>query len=98
MQQDVLFEITKAQLETGMRGFPVGYCTTSHVDAQKGLFYIAKPLSELAHQEPRQVIYLLYHGKEGSAKEIEAFFVDLQKRAACSEGAIKHIQALPREG
>jgi citrate synthase len=98
MQPDVLFEITKAQLETGMRGFPVGYCTTSYVDAQKGLFYVGKPLSELAKQEPRQVIYLLYHGREGNPKEIEAFFNDLQKRAACHERAVKHILELPREG
>lgn len=77
--QDVLFQITKDQIETGLRGVPVGYCTTSYVDAQKGLFYIGKPVAELASWEPRQVIYLLYHGREGSAKEIAAFFNDLKK-------------------
>ncbi len=98
MQQDVLFEITKAQLETGMRGFPVGYCPTSYVDAQKGLFYVGKPVSELADEEPERVIYLLYHGKEGSAKELEAFIVHLRKRAACSEEVVKHLHLLPRQG
>ena len=39
---DVLMEITKEHLETGMRGFPVGYCTTSHVDPLKGYFMLVK--------------------------------------------------------
>ena len=35
---EVLFEITKDNLETGLRGYPVGYCTTSTVDPLKGYF------------------------------------------------------------
>ena len=35
---DILFQITEQNLETGLRGYPCGYCTTSFVDAQKGLF------------------------------------------------------------
>ena len=31
---EVLFEIKKENLETGLRGYPVGYCTTSTVDPQ----------------------------------------------------------------
>lgn len=69
MSEEVLFEITKDKLETGMRGFPVGYCTTSYVDPQKGLFYIDEPIPELAYWDPIQVIYLLYYGKEGSPRD-----------------------------
>ena len=96
--QEVLFQITKEHLDTGLRGFPVGHCPTSYVDAQKGLFYIGKPIAELAHLQPQQVIYLLYHGKEGTAHEISSFFGDLKKRAKCSREVIKHIQSLPRKG
>lgn len=96
--QDVLFQITKDQLETGLRGYPVGYCTTSYVDAQKGLFYVGKPVDALASWEPQQVIYLLYFGKEGSPKEVSDFYNDLQKRAVCSPKVIEHIQKLPRDG
>jgi len=93
-----LFQITKDHLETGMRGFPVGYCTTSHVDPQKGLFYIERPVAELATWEPEQVIFLLYHGRSGNEKEIADFFQELKKRQECSSKVIQHIYALPKEG
>lgn len=95
---EVLFEVTKQQLETGMRGYPVGYCTTSYVDPIKGLFYRGRPVSELYKWEPERVIYLLYHGKEGSAQDITHFSQELKKRAHCSQAVIKHIESLPRQG
>ncbi len=52
MDDEVLFQITKAHLETGLRGFPVGYCTTSTVHPEKGLFYVGHPIAELASWEP----------------------------------------------
>lgn len=95
---EVLFEITKDSLETGLRGYPVGYCTTSFVDPQKGLFYAGRPVSELDRWEPEQVIYLLYHGKEGSPQEVAQFSNNLRSRAVCSPQLISHIQQLPRSG
>ena len=98
MTEEVLFEITKDKLETGMRGFPVGYCTTSYVDAQKGLFYLDQPIEKLAYKRPEEVIYLLYHGKEGSKEEVKAFADSLKKRAACSPKTIEQLEKLPRQG
>lgn len=98
MEEEVLFQITKDKLETGMRGFPVGYCTTSYVDPQKGLFYIDKPIAELAFWDPIEVIYLLYHGKEGTNGEVEQFHGDLNQRARCHKDAISAIERLPRQG
>ena len=95
---DVLFEITKDQLETGMRGYPVGYCTTSSVDPIKGLFYRGRPISELYKWEPERVLYLLMHGKEGSSQEIDVFSAELKERGNCSSGVIRHIESLPRQG
>lgn len=95
---DVLFEITKDNLETGLRGYPIGYCVTSTVDPVKGLFYAGESLAELAHAEPEQVIYLLYYGKRGTPAQIKAFAADLQKRSTCHPEVIKHIQMLPRRG
>lgn len=95
---DVLFEITKDNLETGMRGYPVGYCTTSQVDPNKGLSYCGKPVHDIAFWNPEQAIYLLYHGKEGSPEEVKAFSKDLQKRAKLNPEVIKHIKLLPRTG
>lgn len=95
---DVLFEITKDHLETGLRGYPVGYCTTSTVDPVKGLFYLDLPVTALAEKEPEEVIYLLFSGKEGSKEDIKKFKNDLQKRAKLSPAVARHICQLPREG
>lgn len=95
---EVLFEITKDQLETGLRGYPVGYCTTSSVDPQKGLFYAEFPVDKLIDWEPENVIYLLYYGYEGSHSEIQAFKKELQQRGKCSQETIASICRLPRSG
>lgn len=93
----VLFEVTEDHLETGMRGYPVGYCVTSSVDPQKGLHYRGLPIAQVAKNPPQDVIYLLFHGKEGSSEEVGAFFEDLKKRETLHEGVIKGILNLPRE-
>lgn len=94
----VLYEITEDKLETGMRGFPVGYCVTSSVDPEKGLFYMGQSVAELAAEEPEEVIYLLYHGREGTQQEIESFSKELQKRSSLHPSVVAHIRKLPREG
>lgn len=96
--EEVIFEITKDHLETGMRGIPVGYCTTSSVDPQKGLHYMGQPVSELANWGPEEVMYLLYHGKKASDDELKGFCEDLKDRAKCHPKFKDYICALPREG
>ncbi len=98
MTEEILFTITKEQLETGLRGFPVGYCTTSTVNPQKGLFYAGRPIPEVAAWRPEEVIYLLMFGKAGSGKEVDAFFADLKKREHLKPESIKAIEKLPRQG
>lgn len=95
---EVLFEITKDHLDTGLRGFPVGYCTTSTVDPQKGLFYSGIAIPELADWQPEKVIFLLYQGRVGSDEEIKQFSQQLVKRSHCSPVLIEHIKKLPRQG
>jgi citrate synthase len=95
---DIHFVITKENLETGLRGYPCGYCTTSEVDPQKGLYYAGHPIAELASWEPQQAIYLLYYGKAGSDDEVNQFYEGLKKREKCSPELIKRIKSLPREG
>ncbi len=95
---DIIFEITKDHLETGLRGYPVGYCPTSFVDPQKGLFYINEPISEIAESSPKEVIYMLYHQKKGTLSEVDSFFDDLHKRAHLSPETLAAIRALPQKG
>ncbi|MFW5844687.1 MAG: citrate/2-methylcitrate synthase, partial [Planctomycetota bacterium] len=70
---DVLFEITRDHLETGLRGVPVGYCTTSSVDPEKGLHYVDTPITALSDKDPEDVIYLLIHKRLPEAAESTAF-------------------------
>ncbi len=96
--EDVLFTITKDNLETGMRGYPVGYCTTSAVHPTKGLFYRGRAIRDLAFKEPEEVIYLLYYGNEPTSSELIKFKEELASRAHISKKLIDAIQKLPREG
>ncbi len=94
----VLMEITDEHLETGMRGYPVGYCSTSTVDPEKGLYYAGRPLTEMTDWQPEQVIYLLYFGKEGTKEEVAQFSRELKRRMPCDPGTLEHIYKLPRKG
>jgi len=95
---DVLFELTEDNLETGLRGVPVGYCPTSFVDPQKGLHYVGVPLSQIYHQEPEEVIYLLYYGKNPTADELKTFLSELKKRQNIDPEVIEDIKKLPIKG
>ncbi|MEN9344139.1 MAG: putative type 1 citrate synthase [Chlamydiota bacterium] len=95
---EILFEITKDKLETGLRGVPVGYCTTSFVDPQKGLFYVDRPISTVSSWKPIEAMYLIYHGKEGTKEEVATFYGKLQERAVCPPAVIQAITSLPKEG
>lgn len=97
-ESEVIFEVTVDHLESGLRGIPVGYCTTSSVDPQKGLYYVERPVSELAEWNPEQVIFLLYNGHEGSADEVAAFSDELARRGRCDKEVVERIRLLPRTG
>ena len=98
MKEGVLFEITRDSLETGLRGMPVGYCTTSEVDPIEGLSYVGHPIQELAHLAPIEVIYLLYYGVRAAQEEKSRFEQELIHRAQCNSKTIQAIERLPSEG
>lgn len=95
---NILFEITEDNLETGMRGYPVGYCVTSTVNPEKGLFYVGRPVDELAKEEPEAVVFLLFHGHSASKEELEAFKKELYSRAFLKKETVEAICKLPRQG
>lgn len=98
MRENVLFEVTKDNLETGLRGIPVGYCVTSFLDPEKGLSYVGIPIREIADREPIELIYLLYHREMGSKEEVLKFQNDLEALAQLKSETIQAIEALPRCG
>lgn len=97
MEQAPLFTITEDHLETGLRGYPIGYCTTSFVDPLKGLFYVGHPIADLSAWEPEEVVHLLYYRRQGSKEEVNAFKEELRRRSQCTPELIKQIHLLPRQ-
>ncbi|MCK4934334.1 MAG: citrate (Si)-synthase [Simkaniaceae bacterium] len=89
----VLFEITEEKLETGLRGYPIGYCTTSSVDPIKGLFYRGKPVESFCTKTPEEVMHYLITGKE---EGVDDFAKVLKEESTLSENVTNHILELPR--
>src|SRR3990167_4703837 len=98
MKEGVLFEFTRENLDMGLRGVPVGYCTTSHVDPHKGLFYVGRSITEVSYWDPIEVIYLLYYGHVGNKEQVLKFRAELHHRAACKPALLSQIASLPRQG
>ncbi|MBA3686187.1 MAG: citrate (Si)-synthase [Planctomycetes bacterium] len=97
-QKRVLMELTTDQLETGLRGVPVGYCTTSSVDPVKGLFYVGQPVEDLAERDPEDVIHLLLNKCWPDAAQKAAFARTLAEHQAVDPAVFASMKALPRAG
>lgn len=97
-KEEIIFEMTKENLETGLRGVPVGFCTTSSVDPFKGLYYTGFPVSEMTDWAPLDVIFRLYNGQEGTSEELNNFKKEIFSRTNINQKVIDHIYQLPREG
>lgn len=98
MREGVLFEITRDALETGLRGVPVGYCTTSDVDPIKGLTYIGHPIRDFATKDPLEVIYLLFYGQFPTKEQFTTFQSVIHQRSCCKKETIQAIEHLPHVG
>jgi len=93
----VLFEITEEHLDTGLRGIPVGTCTTSKVDPQAGLSYRGYSIIELAKKEPEEVIFLLLNGEIPNENELQNFKSELKSATSLPEEVIHHFRSLPKK-
>jgi citrate synthase len=94
----VLFTITEAELDTGLRGFPVGTCYTSDVDPQTGVSYVGYPISDLYDLEPEAVVYLLFYKSLPTAEQLASFQADLRARMGVPAQVLDLLTQLPREG
>ncbi|MFN4152998.1 MAG: citrate/2-methylcitrate synthase, partial [Candidatus Sericytochromatia bacterium] len=97
-ESEILFSITKDHLDTGLRGFPVGTCTTSHVDPLLGLFYSGYAIDKIAHKDPEEVIYLLFNGELPTNEQLEEFKQVIVKHSKLHPGVIESLKHLPKEG
>ena len=95
---EVLLELTKDHLESGLRGVPVGYCTTSAVEADQGLFYVGNPVEAIGRRDPEEVIYLLLYKVWPTPEQLSGFRRELMSRANVEAGVLASLKALPRHG
>ncbi len=98
VKPQVLMELTKDSLESGLRGVPVGFCTTSAVEADKGLFYVGEPVEKIADRDPEDVIHLLLYKHWPSAGEKLAFAQLLRDNSQVDPSVMASLKALPRAG
>ena len=93
-----MFNVTEAHLNTGLRGIPVGTCRTSFVTPGKGVHYCGYPISELAHFPPEDIVYLLFNKELPTSEQSETFRADISKRGAVPESVAAVFHTLPRDG
>ncbi len=95
---ETLFELTSANINSGLRGVPVGTCLTSFVTPNEGVHYCGYPIAELAMLAPEDVIFLLYNKELPTLDESVAFRQNLQSRGALPEGVEEVLKTLPIQG
>ena len=95
---EIEFTITNRQLDTGLRGYPVGTCETSYVDPQEGVSYVGYPIADLAFMSAEDIIYLLFNKSLPTDAERQAVADDIAERSEVSEDAVAAISALPPSG
>ena len=92
---DELFTITESNLDSGLRGVPVGTCRTSFVDPIEGVHYVGYPVGDLANLEEEDVIYLLLNKRLPTEEESATFRAELAHRAEeMPTGALRVLESL----
>lgn len=96
--EESIFDLTTAHLNTGMRGIPVGTCRTSFVTPTEGVHYCGYPISELAMMSPEDIVYLLFHKELPNLEQSADFRENLQSRGALPPGVEEVLATLPKNG
>ena len=96
--EESIFDLTTAHLNTGMRGIPVGTCRTSFVTPTEGVHYCGYPISELAMMSPEDIVYLLFHKELPDLEQSSEFRENLQSRGALPSGVEEVLATLPTNG
>jgi citrate synthase len=97
-EEKELFTISKKHLDTGLRGYPIGYCISSSIDPEKGIFYGEHPIGEVCERDVEEVMFLIINGNLPGAKELEAFKKELVSRAKVSQKTREALLKLPGDG
>jgi len=93
-----LFEINEKNLNTGLRGFPVGTVRTSCVRPQEGVSYVGYPIKDLAYLDPEAVIYLLFNKELPNEEQLKTCKADLAARSKIDGQVFELLNQLPKDG
>jgi citrate synthase len=97
-ENEVLLSLTRAHLNTGLRGVPVGTVRTSVVDPERGVAYVGYPVQDLAEIDPEAAIYLVFNRELPTPEQLAAFKKDLAARAGVPKQVLDLVAGLPKEG
>lgn len=90
-----LFNVLESNLDTGLRGIPVGTCQTSYVDPIEGVHYVGYPVEDLVNLEEEDVIYLLLFKELPSPEQSDKFRAELALRGeSLPTGALRVLESL----
>ena len=93
--EETLFNVLESNLDTGLRGIPVGTCQTSYVDPIEGVHYVGYPVEDLVNLEEEDVIYLLLFKKLPSPEQSDKFRAELALRGeSLPTGALRVLESL----
>ena len=93
--EDTLFNVLESNLDTGLRGIPVGTCQTSYVDPIEGVHYVGYPVEDLVNLEEEDVIYLLLFKELPTLEQSEKFRAELALRGeSLPTGALRVLESL----
>ena len=93
--EETLFNVRESNLDTGLRGIPVGTCQTSYVDPIEGVHYVGYPVEDLVNLEEEDVIYLLLFKELPSPEQSEKFRAELALRGeSLPTGAVRVLESL----
>ena len=93
-----LLEITEANLNTGLRGYPVGTCRTSAVSPDLGVTYVGYTLMDLKDKPAEDIIYLLLNKELPTEEQAAALKVDMARRSTIDPRVYDVLRTLPKEG
>ncbi len=97
MRDGVIFEMTKDHLHRNLHQVPVGYCHTSFLHPENGIYYSMKSLAEVASWDVCKVMYLLLKGISPTQLQLQAFKEELQTLGKLQEATVEKILKLPLE-